>query len=115
MTITYNACRDYWRSRAVRAAARTVSIDADPTESGFLTDPPQGPEEERQRATREAAVQAALMRLPEASRVTVLLHDYQGLGHEAIGETLGISAAAARKRYSRALHDLSCILRESMK
>ena len=42
----------------------------------------------------------------------VLLHDYQGLSHEEVAGVLGVSHAAVRKRYSRALTRLHDELKE---
>jgi DNA-directed RNA polymerase specialized sigma24 family protein len=55
-------------------------------------------------------VQQALLALPAPMRELVLMHDYQGLGHEEIAQVLGIRHASARKRYSRALAALGKLL-----
>ena len=60
----------------------------------------------------EARVQEAILRLSEEQRAVVLMHDYQGLAHDEIAAVLGVSHAAARKRYSRALAELAGYLRE---
>jgi RNA polymerase sigma-70 factor (ECF subfamily) len=68
------------------------------------------PEEDALRSERERLVQRALARLPEALRLPVVLHDFQGLPHAEIATLLGIDHAAARKRYSRALTALAAEL-----
>jgi RNA polymerase sigma-70 factor (ECF subfamily) len=66
------------------------------------------PDPAAERLTREeiAQVEEALSELPQPLREAVILHAYQGMGHDQIAETLGISHAAARKRYSRALAEM---------
>ncbi|MEZ4649629.1 MAG: sigma factor-like helix-turn-helix DNA-binding protein [Candidatus Eisenbacteria bacterium] len=65
------------------------------------------PAESYEVSSREASVQAAIQSLAEPLRAAIILHDYQGLGHEAVAEMTGISHVAARKRYSRALAELA--------
>ncbi len=106
MKITYNVCRDYWRSPASSAGRRAVSLDAEPGRVGDVADTSPGPAEQLEALRRAATVQAALLELGAESRMVVLLHDYQGMTHEEIAGVMGISAAAARKRYSRAIAEL---------
>ena len=54
------------------------------------------------------------MKLPEPLRLAIVLHDYQGLGHEEIAALTGVHHAAARKRYSRALAALARLLKDSL-
>ena len=63
---------------------------------------------------RERAVQEAIHDLPEQLRVAILLHDYEGLGHEEIANMTGITHSAARKRYSRGLSELARKLRSRL-
>jgi len=105
MTIAYNACRDVWRSSAYRLAARSSAIDS--PEGMALSRGTNDPEHDSLAGERERIVQEAIAALPEPLRATVLLHDYEGLGHEEIAAILGVEHAAARKRYSRALAALA--------
>jgi len=105
MTIAYNACRDVWRSSAYRLAARATAIDS--PEGMTLTRGTNDPEHDTLASERERLVQDAIAALPEPLRATVLLHDYEGLGHEEIAAILGVQHTAARKRYSRALQALA--------
>jgi RNA polymerase sigma-70 factor (ECF subfamily) len=112
MTITYNACRDAWRSSSRRVAHRSSSVhDSDRSENTLLHDN-EDPESRLIAKERERIVQDALMRLPVAMRSTVILHDYAGLSHDQIAILTGVSHPAIRKRYSRALAMLGGILRE---
>ena len=114
LTITYNACRDAWRSRGYRLSRRTASLDAEPAVAAAVRAPDADPAERAERSERERLVQAALLELDADLRTPVLLHDFGGLGHAEIGEILGVTHAAARKRYSRALAALAEILRGRM-
>ena len=116
VAITYNACRDLWRSRAHRMGRRTVSIDDEDT--GLAATLPQradGPEQNVLRGERERLVQQAIAELPETLRAAIVLHDYQGLDHQEIAELTGVNHAAARKRYSRALAALGKLLEDVLK
>lgn len=109
--ITCNACRDVWRSGAYRAS-RSGRPPADDPELGVvLSSGRNDPEEDALSSERERLVQRALTRLPEALRIPIVLHDFQGLGHAEVAKLLGIDHAAARKRYSRALTALASELR----
>ena len=113
-TIAYNVARDGWRSAAGRMHRQSASIDQRPELGRVLRDGAPDPEEGALERERERLVQEALMRLPEGSREVIVLHDYQGLGHDRVAELIGVSHAAVRKRYSRALQALAEILRETM-
>jgi len=113
-TIATNACRDVWRSGAHRMARRSTPVDDDPESGVTLTSGTNDPERDALAAERERLVQQALGQLPEALRVPIVLHDYQGLSHPEIAEVLGVNPAAARKRYSRALAALAALLRETL-
>lgn len=108
--ITCNACRDVWRSGAWRAARDGRPPADDPEQGVVLSSGRNDPEEDAVRSERERLVQRALTRLPEALRVPIVLHDFQGLPHAEIAALLGIDHAAARKRYSRALAALAAEL-----
>lgn len=105
-TIAHNACRDLWRSAAYRLGRRAVPLDGDAPLAMVLAGGAE-PERERIAAERERLVQEALGRLAPPLRAAIVLHDYEGLGHEQVAAITGIGHAAARKRYSRALAALA--------
>jgi len=113
-TIAHNACRDLWRSNAWKLTRRAASLDGDSPLAATLSHPARDPERELLARERERLVQEALVKLPEPLRVAIVLHDYQGLGHEEIAVATGIQHAAARKRYSRALAALARLLGDSL-
>jgi RNA polymerase sigma-70 factor, ECF subfamily len=108
--ITYNACRDVWRSGAFRMGRRSNPVDEIHERGAELTRGTNDPEDDALAAERRRLVLDALDRLPEVLRVPVVLHDYEGRSHQEIAGLLGIEHAAARKRYSRALTALAEIL-----
>ena len=57
-------------------------------------------------------VRQAVAQLPDADREVLFMRSVEGLAHEEIGHVLGIDAAAARKRYGRALLRLRPLLEE---
>ena len=111
MTIAHNACRDLWRSGAYRLSRKARSIEGSPGLEQSLPER-RTPETEAVESERERLVQAAILQLPESLRAPLLMHDYEGMGHEQIAAALSIQYAAARKRYSRALAALAEKLRE---
>ena len=109
-TISVNACRDLWRTSAWRASQRSSSIE-DPVIAGELRGA-EPPDEAFEREELGRLLDMAIGRLPAPLRVTVVLHDCEGLGHREIAEITGIDYAASRKRHSRALKALGEMLRE---
>lgn len=107
--IAVNACKDYWRSHAHRM--RTASVPLDHAAALSLVSRTDDPAELAESAERDQLVQEAISRLPETLRVAVVLHDYEGLGHEEIARLCGVGHAAMRKRYSRALEELEILLK----
>ncbi len=63
--------------------------------------------------TYAPALDAALMRLPSKDRDAVALRYFRGMNLKDVGQTLGISEEAARKRVSRATDRLRALMRES--
>jgi len=105
--ITYNVCRDRWRSRDHKVAQESASIDDEQSGGRAVASPAPDPEARVLADERERVVEAALLRLPEDLRAVVLLRDYCGMRHAQIAEVTGASEAAVRKRYSRAVARLA--------
>lgn len=112
MTITTNLCRDLWRSGAYQSSRRGVSLDDAEAAAPELPSPIGNPESELITAEREEWVRSALAELPDTLRTAIVLHAYEGLGHEEAATLSGIGAAAQRKRYSRGLAELGRLLEE---
>ncbi len=112
LKVTHNVCRDVWRSRGHRLAKMSMPLEGDTSLHDVLASDAPDPEQVVMTAEQEEQVQRAIMRLPESFRVVILLHDYEGLRHDEIAGVVGISHAAVRKRYSRALSRLGELLKE---
>jgi RNA polymerase sigma-70 factor (ECF subfamily) len=114
--ILVNLVRDRWRSGAQRIARASSPLGDDGTPGGAAPHASAGDEPEQRMLDRERErlVQEALLRLPDDLRALIVLRDWQGLGHEEIADLLGVSHAAARKRYSRALERLARLLKETI-
>jgi RNA polymerase sigma-70 factor (ECF subfamily) len=106
MTITYNTCRDAARRAAVRPEAL---VDA--TIIGERSGDASSPEDVLLRKEREKLTEKALQELDEESRAVVILHDFCGTSHDDIAEIVGLTHAAVRKRYSRALKRMARIIK----
>ncbi|MBD3237563.1 MAG: sigma-70 family RNA polymerase sigma factor [Candidatus Eisenbacteria bacterium] len=113
LTITLNTCRSLVRSGAHRMSQQAVMANGSTDHLNALTDPGRNPEETRDAAESERAVQEALRRLPDALREVVILRDYQGLAHKKIAGILDLKPDAVRKRYSRALAELAEMLKDA--
>ena len=114
MTIAHNACRDLWRSSAWKLTRKSASLDGDSPLADSLSRGTNDPERDLLATESERLVREALLQLPEPLRVAIVLHDYQGLGHDEIAAITGVNHAAARKRYSRALAALARLLKDSL-
>ena len=110
-TVAVNACRDHQRSAWWRAGRRSVPIESALDVSELIDDA--GNPERAFEATRDARrVQIAISKLPADLRMSVILHDFEGLPQEKIAQVTGITHVAARKRHSRALRSLALLLAE---
>jgi RNA polymerase sigma-70 factor (ECF subfamily) len=62
------------------------------------------------RAERAAIVKAAIARLPEKQRATLILRVYHELPHEEIAQVLGSSVGAVKANFFHALQNLKRLL-----
>jgi RNA polymerase sigma-70 factor, ECF subfamily len=96
----------HYHQRDKRQVAREVPLDggrpgAELREELEARRP--SPEDEAIRDERVSRLRAAVERLPAEYRQVVYLHGWEKLSFDAVGEQLGCSAEAARKRWARAL------------
>lgn len=110
-TVAVNACRDHRRSAWWRISRQSVPLDHD-SDAPELSSHAANPEQALVVAEEERRVQAAIRHLPPDLRMSVVLHDFEGLPHDQIARVTGTSHAAARKRHSRALGALAALLGE---
>lgn len=108
-TIATNKVRDYWRSRRHKESLRELPIDEEAGET-LSSSRARPPHERLERQELAAQVAAAIERLPESMRTTLVLRYFEGLSFEAIGRIVDRNEAAVRKRYSRALEELRRVL-----
>lgn len=92
--------------RRRRDAARTLPLDPDQTADG------PGPAEALARRETLRAVAAAVERLPDQQRATLILRKYQELSYGEIAATLDCTEAAARANVYQALKRLRVSLAE---
>lgn len=104
--ITCNACREHWRGRHTKAAARAVPLE-DIAEREPDPDAREDAAERVDAQRRAARVQRAVADLPGSLREVVILHDWRGYSHQEIAGMLGATYVAVRKRYSRGLAALA--------
>jgi RNA polymerase sigma-70 factor (ECF subfamily) len=105
--ITYNKFRDHLRRRSSRPERAL-----DPDVFGATPHATETPEEILVGRERQLLLERAIGSLDVKHRPVVVLHTYSGCSHEETSELLGISAAATRKRYSRALAKLRAYILE---
>jgi RNA polymerase sigma-70 factor (ECF subfamily) len=110
-TITLNVCRAQWRSPRHRMQLQSRSFDAEPSLSQSLAHDAPSTDAAALGAEQRDLLHDALMQLPQPQREVVILHDFEGLGHDEIAGITGVSHAAVRKRYSRALEQLRDLLK----
>ncbi|HET6614576.1 MAG TPA: sigma-70 family RNA polymerase sigma factor [Dehalococcoidia bacterium] len=101
MRIAANACTDELRRRARRPA---LSLDVPPPGADEPIDVPdasEGPETVALRHEHQAAIQAALLRLPEDQRLAVVMCDIQGFAYDEIAAAMRVSIGTVKSRISR--------------
>ena len=100
--VAANLCTDRLRARARRGASLD-EVDEPPS-------PTPGVEARLQDKSREAALQAALMDLPERQRQAVVLRHIEGLSNPDIAEILGIGVEAVESLTARGKRALAARL-----
>jgi RNA polymerase sigma-70 factor (ECF subfamily) len=115
MRIAANACTDELRRRGRRPA---LSLDAPPPggeEPIDVADAAPGPEAQALRSEQAAAIQAALLRLPNDQRLAVIMCDMQGYAYEEIATATGVSLGTVKSRIARGREKLRSLLVEGNK
>jgi RNA polymerase sigma-70 factor, ECF subfamily len=94
-----------------RAAVKTPALDPiEPLELADLSG--DRPDALLRRAQDAARVKAAIARLPEKQRMTVILRVYHDLPHDAIARTLGSTVGTVKANFFHALQNLRKLLTE---
>lgn len=91
-----------WRRRHPSFSMDASSPENDRPMGEQFADSKPTPFQVTETSERAAAVQAAVLALPDDQRQTVILFEYQRLSHEEIGRVMNCSAKAAESRLYRA-------------
>lgn len=112
LSIVANACRDELRRRK-RRPQQSLDAARDDEEGSRALEPPDpgaGPEASALNADLRAALERALLELPEDWRLIVVLSDVHGLAYDEIAEVTGLALGTVKSRLSRARARLRDIL-----
>ena len=109
--IAINQARNRWRWWRRRRRDSTVSLDAAQGQANqpliaTLVESSDNPEQQTLAHEREVALRAALQKLGEAYRETVILRDIEGFSYEEIAATLGINVGTVKSRLARGRQEL---------
>lgn len=110
--IASNQVRDHWRLARTRLAQREQDIDECPSVDALSDDGPR-PEDGLEHGELSRDVREVIQLLPDSMRQCVELRLFEGLEFDEVGERIGRSEVAARKRYSRALGLLRGLMAET--
>ncbi|MDQ7030260.1 MAG: sigma-70 family RNA polymerase sigma factor [Ardenticatenia bacterium] len=112
LRIVTNKCYDilrYHRRRPATSLDALVAQSAIPKELGRET--ALRPEEMVERLELAELLQAAIMELPEAQRVTLILADVHGFSYAEIADITGVELGTVKSRLNRARRRLRALLR----
>jgi RNA polymerase sigma-70 factor (ECF subfamily) len=110
LRIAANACTDELRRRARRPAVSLDAVAPGAAEPLDVPDRRPGPDELALQGEREAAVQAALLRLPSDQRMAVIMCDIEGFAYDEIAAALEVSMGTVKSRIARGREKLRRLL-----
>jgi len=99
-----NVCLSHTSSRAARTPTEPLAAER------FVDDRTERPEDRIERSEQAARVRAAIRRLPEKQRATVILRLYHERSHQEIAAILGNSVGAVKANLFHALANLKKLL-----
>ncbi len=103
-----NQCLDHLRSKAVRTAQVTASLDvAPPYGRRFEPAAPAGP------SITSLDLERAIAQLPEGCRAAFVLHDVEGLEHQEVADVLGIAEGTSKSQVHKARRRLRQALQQT--
>ena len=112
MRVTHNLCINYIRKRKITATNPMQSSNIDnkkiPIESDTIVDP----EMSYDFTEQQLALLAALSKLPERTKSMFMLHYFEGLNYEMIGEILDVNINTVKGTVHRGKKLLRKILEE---
>jgi RNA polymerase sigma-70 factor (ECF subfamily) len=109
--IVINGCLDRLKARVRRSRWLTPAADADRDLAERHIAPEPSPEDALLTRERQAAVAAAVDRLPDRQRAVVVLTHFEGHSPREVSALLGISEATVRVHLFRAVRALRKLLR----
>lgn len=112
MQVAHNSCIDSLRKRKI---ATTRLVQLDPHELGLLPGDIDGegnPAMEHEVLERKTTVLAAMNSLPDRTRGMLLLHYFQGMSYESIGELMDATLSSVKVTIHRGKKKLKDILLE---
>jgi len=104
--IAVNTARDWVDHRRRRPVVPLEGSEAEPADRREL------PGEAAERDELRASVRAALERLPEPFRTTLILREMEGNSYEEVAEILGVSIGTVESRLFRARAKLRALLEQ---
>jgi RNA polymerase sigma-70 factor (ECF subfamily) len=113
--IATNLAVNHARDTRHERSAQTVYLDAPDEETGTTPDVADDEplvEERLVKDERMAAIRNHVMALPERQRMAVLMHKYQGMDYQQIGNVLKLSESATKSLLFRAYQTLREKLKE---
>lgn len=111
LSILYRTWWDVLRSPAHRLRGRSIPLETKGKQVRELVSDRPLPEEEIVARERQQLVQRALLALHPRPRAAIVLHDWAGMSHADVARVLGLTYAASKKCYTRALDDLARAMR----
>ncbi len=112
LRIVTNKCYDILRYHRRRPAAslEALLVDAHNPDAPLKREAPERPDEVLERLELAEVLQAAIMKLPEDQRVTLVLADVHGFSYEEIARITGVQLGTVKSRLNRARRKLRDIL-----
>jgi RNA polymerase sigma factor (sigma-70 family) len=106
LRIAVNACYDHLRRRQRRPTesldALGVASDDEANAAEHVVDPQPDPEQRALSAEEARRIQAAIDRLPDEQRLTIVLCDVQGLSYDEAAQAMDVELGTVKSRLSRA-------------
>lgn len=112
LRIVTNKCYDILRYHRRRPTASLDALLVDPhnPDAPLRREAPERPDERLEQLELAEVLQAAIMKLPEDQRVTLVLADVHGFSYEEIARITGVQLGTVKSRLSRARRKLRDIL-----
>lgn len=106
MRITVNLCRDHLRKKKVRSIMSFFKTNEETGEQQSFTDSAPDPSMLFDQNERKKILMTALERLPEASRLILIMRELEQLSYEEIVDVLGWKMGTVKSRLFRARQEL---------